>query len=76
LNIINGTPEGVPLDVSRATLPINQLKSTVIFDDHSKLLRWSKTTYEVSSEGGFQPTLPIQMFIGVKYPVIARELAF
>jgi len=23
-------PEGVPLDVSRATLPINQLKSTVI----------------------------------------------
>ena len=35
LNILNGTPEGVPLDVSRATLPINQLKSTVIFDDCS-----------------------------------------
>ena len=35
LNILNGTPEGVPLDVSRATLPINQLKSTVIFDDRS-----------------------------------------
>ena len=35
LNILNGTPEGVPLDVSKATLPINQLKSTVIFDDRS-----------------------------------------
>jgi superfamily II DNA or RNA helicase len=35
LNILNGTPESVPLDVSRATLPINQLKSTVIFHDHS-----------------------------------------
>ena len=35
MNILNGTPEGVPLDVSRATLPINQLKSTVIFDDRS-----------------------------------------
>ena len=50
LNILNGTPEGVPLDVSRATLPINQLirgaerlnneihgilESTVIFDDRS-----------------------------------------
>jgi hypothetical protein len=35
LNILNGTPEGVPLDVSRATLPINQLKSTVIKDDRS-----------------------------------------
>ena len=35
LNILNGTPSGVPLDVSRATLPINQLKSTVIFDDRS-----------------------------------------
>jgi hypothetical protein len=35
LNILNGTPSGVPLDVSRATLPINQLKSTVIFDDSS-----------------------------------------
>jgi hypothetical protein len=35
LNILNGTPLGVPLDVSRATLPINQLKSTVIKDDRS-----------------------------------------
>ena len=35
LNILNGTPEGVPLDVSRATLPINQLKNTVIKDDRS-----------------------------------------
>jgi hypothetical protein len=35
LNILNGTPSGVPLDVSRATLPINQLKSTVIKDDRS-----------------------------------------
>ena len=35
MNILNGTPSGVPLDVSRATLPINQLKSTVIFDDRS-----------------------------------------
>jgi hypothetical protein len=35
LNILNGTPSGVPLDVSRVTLPINQLKSTVIFDDRS-----------------------------------------
>jgi hypothetical protein len=26
LNIYNGTPSGVPIDVSRATLPINQLK--------------------------------------------------
>ena len=35
LNILNGTPSGVPLDVSSATLPFlrtNQLKSTVIFD--------------------------------------------
>jgi hypothetical protein len=32
LNILNGTPSGVPLDVS---IPINQLKSTVIFDDRS-----------------------------------------
>jgi hypothetical protein len=35
LNILNGTLEGVPLDVSRAMLPINQLKSTVILDDRS-----------------------------------------
>ena len=35
LNILNGTPSGVPLDVSRVTLPINQLKSTVIKDDRS-----------------------------------------
>ena len=35
LNILNGTPEGVPLDVSSATLPINQLKNTVIKDDRS-----------------------------------------
>jgi hypothetical protein len=32
LNILNGTPEGVPLDVS---IPINQLKSTVIKDNRS-----------------------------------------
>jgi len=30
LNILNGTPEDVPQDVSNATLPINQLKSTSI----------------------------------------------
>jgi hypothetical protein len=35
LNIYNGTPEGVPSDVPRATLPINQLKSTDIFDVRS-----------------------------------------
>ena len=35
LNILNGTPEGVPLDVSRATLPENQLKRTDIFDVRS-----------------------------------------
>lgn len=35
LNIYNGTPIGVQLDISRATLPINQLKSEVIFDDRS-----------------------------------------
>jgi hypothetical protein len=35
LNILNGTPTGVPLDVSRATLPINQLKSADIFDVRS-----------------------------------------
>ena len=35
LNILNGTPSGVPLDVSRATLPENQLKRTDIFDVRS-----------------------------------------
>ena len=35
LNIYNGTPEGVLSDVSRATLPINQLKSTDIKDVRS-----------------------------------------
>jgi len=35
LNIYNGTHEGVPTDVPRATLPINQLKSTDIFDVRS-----------------------------------------
>ena len=35
LNIYNGTPEGVLSDVPRATLPINQLKSTDIFDVRS-----------------------------------------
>ena len=35
LNIYNGTPEGVLSDVPRATLPINQLKSTDIKDVRS-----------------------------------------
>jgi hypothetical protein len=35
LNILNGTPEGVTLDVSRATLPENHLKRMDIFDVRS-----------------------------------------
>ena len=35
LNILNGTPSGMPLDVSRATLPENQLKRTDIKDVRS-----------------------------------------
>ena len=44
---VNGTPTGVPLDVSRATLPINQLKSADIKDvrSNSNVHRCKKIYY-------------------------------
>ena len=56
LNILNGTPTGVPLDVSRATLPINQLKSADIKDVRSNSnVHRCKNVFLVD----FSPNIPI-----------------
>ena len=70
LNILNGTPDGVPLDVSKATLPINQLKSADIKDvrSNSNVHRCKETLFDQDKIFSYSilimSSLPAKTFMG------------